>query len=398
MKLDDFDDFDEIESEEEEMDIVTQSEEDEEDEYDYVEAPKRRKKKGFGGVIAIIIVIIALAVLCVMAYSWVSKNLDKFLPGSTNAPVFTPGSAEIEGMVEDAYSEGYERGFTDASEEKERYYKNTILGGIRESLENGDSYVRSLRPYYPDQMLIVSGGTIKFVDIDKKLKMNNYTADNLKELKTGEFQYFDGLKKISHKGIDVSKHQGEIDWAAVKKEGVEFAIIRAAVRGYETGALLEDERFRENVEGALAQKIHVGIYVFSQAINEDEAIEEANMAINLVKDYKIDCPIVFDVEKVSASNGRMNKISVDERTQVTKAFCEKIKEAGYKPMIYFNLETAGCLINISELEDYDKWFAAYSTEFYYPYAYTVWQYASDGKIDGINGDVDLNISFEKIWF
>uniref|UniRef100_UPI0040575BDA glycoside hydrolase family 25 protein n=1 Tax=Acetatifactor sp. TaxID=1872090 RepID=UPI0040575BDA len=272
-----------------------------------------------------------------------------------------------------------------------------ILGGIKQSLQSGVSTVETLRAFYPDDLVLASGGQYHFVPINDALKQNEYADTNLNILENGEFQYVENGQVVSHKGIDVSKHQGDINWQKVAEDGVEFAFIRAALRGYGTGKLVEDERFEENIKGAISAGIKVGVYVYSQAITEEEVLEEANYILQLIAPYKIDCPVVFDVEMVSGDNGRMNNLTVEERTHLTALFCETIQNAGYKPMIYHNMEMGALKIDLTALEDYDKWFAYYNANFYYPYEYDVWQYSEKGRVNGIKGDVDMNISFVPLW-
>ena len=207
-------------------------------------------------------------------------------------------------------------------------------------------------------------------------------------------QYMQDGQVVSHKGIDVSKHQGNIDWTKVAADGVEFAFIRVGLRGYGTeGKLVEDEYFEQNVKGALQAGIKVGVYFYSQAITDEELLEEANLVLEKVKPYNIELPIVFDVEKVSGGKGRANELSVEERTRLTALFCQTIQDAGYKPMIYHNMEMGTLMLDLGQLEQYDKWFAYYNDDLYYPYAYKVWQYSEKGAVDGINEEVDLNIWF-----
>lgn len=271
-----------------------------------------------------------------------------------------------------------------------------VLSKLKQGLESGTDMLTLLRNLYPNEIVVASGGTYKFHPINKSLKMHDLHEENIKVSDTGEMQYTQDGNVVSHKGIDVSKFQGDIDWNAVKQDGVEYVFIRLGLRGYETGQIVEDEYFKKNIEGANAAGVAAGVYFFSQAVTEAEAVEEADYVLNLVKDYKLDCPIVYDVEKVANSNARMNKISREERTAVTIAFCERIKEAGYEPMIYANMEMFTQLVDITKLEAYEKWYAYYDASLYYPYDFTVWQYTEKGKVAGITGEVDMNISF-KDW-
>ena len=272
-----------------------------------------------------------------------------------------------------------------------------VLEGIKTALSQGTTTVETLRPYYPDDIVVVSGGRFHFVPINRELKMNQLDPANLNILESGEFQYLTDGQVTSHKGIDVSSHQGEIDWNLVAQDGVEFAIIRVGFRGYGAeGRLVVDEQFENNIKGAKAAGIKVGVYFFSQAINEEEVLEEANLVLENIAPYQLDCPVVYDVEKTSAA-GRMNEISVEERTNLTLLFCQTIENAGYTPMIYHNTEMGALMIDVAALEDYDKWYASYSDQMFYPYEYKIWQYSDKGRVQGINTNVDLNISFAPVW-
>lgn len=199
------------------------------------------------------------------------------------------------------------------------------------------------------------------------------------------------LKSQEQRGIDVSKWQGEINWSMVANAGIDFAIIRVGNRGSSTGVLIEDPYFKKNMEGAIAAGIKVGVYLYSQAITTAEAVEEASMALSLVKDYRLQLPIYFDTEKISG--GRANNLSVAERTAITKAFCETIRNAGYMPGIYSNYYWLRDQLNMSELERYSVWVAHYSGKCGYPGKYDMWQYTSSGSVPGIKGNVDMNISY-----
>ncbi len=192
-------------------------------------------------------------------------------------------------------------------------------------------------------------------------------------------------------GIDVSKWNGSIDWNAVKNSGVSYVIIRCGYRGSSTGALIEDPKFRSNIQGAKAAGLKVGVYFFSQAVNEVEAVEEASMALSLIKGYSLNYPVFLDVE---ASGGRGDGVSKDVRTAVCKAFCATIQNSGYSAGIYANKTWFTERINTGSLTGYKIWLAQYaSAPTYTTTRYDIWQYSSTGKVSGINGKVDMNISY-----
>ena len=272
-----------------------------------------------------------------------------------------------------------------------------LLDNIRTGISDGQTMLETLRPLYPEEMIVASGGQYHFVPINRSLRQSQLLQENVNVLESGEIQYMSGEEVISHKGIDVSKHQGDINWTEVAQDGVEFAFIRVASRGYGTGKLVEDNYFDQNVQGAQAAGIKTGVYIYSQAITEEEVLEEANLVLQKIAPYQLECPIVFDVERVSGANGRMNNITLEERTNLALLFCQTIEAAGYKPMIYHNTEMGAMMIDIAALEDYDKWFASYSETLYYPYEYKVWQYSQKGRVAGVKTEVDLNICVEPVW-
>ncbi len=192
-------------------------------------------------------------------------------------------------------------------------------------------------------------------------------------------------------GIDVSKWNGNIDWNRVKNSGVNFVIIRCGYRGSSAGALIEDPKFKANIQGAQKAGLRVGVYFFTQAVNEVEAVEEASMVINQIKGYGISMPVYLDVE---ASNGRGDTISASQRTANIRAFCGTIQNAGYKAGVYGNKTWLSKYINTSQLTAYKIWLAQYAASpSYTATRYDMWQYTSKGSIPGISGNVDLNILY-----
>lgn len=191
-------------------------------------------------------------------------------------------------------------------------------------------------------------------------------------------------------GIDVSRHNGNIDWNAVKASGVDFVIIRCGYRGSSSGVLIEDQNFRTNIKGATAAGLKVGVYVFSQAVNEVEAVKEASLAVSLVKGYNLTYPIFIDTE---SSGGRADKIDKATRTAIVNAFCQTVTSAGYKAGIYASKSWYEDKLNMGAIGNYKIWLAQYQPKPTYNGRYEMWQYSSKGKISGINGNVDLNYSY-----
>ncbi len=196
-------------------------------------------------------------------------------------------------------------------------------------------------------------------------------------------------------GIDVSKWNKEIDWQAVKEAGVEFAIIRCGYRGASSGALVIDPMYEENIKGAIAAEIPVGVYFFTQAINEVEAVEEASMVIRLIEDYDVDYPVFLDSES-AGGDGRADGLDVEERTEIHKAFLETISSAGYETGIYASKNWLNGQLDMTEVSEYRTWLAEYADVPTYAEYYHMWQNTSKGTVDGIDTYVDLNLCYMNI--
>ena len=197
------------------------------------------------------------------------------------------------------------------------------------------------------------------------------------------------------KGIDVSKWQGNIDWKKVKASGIDYAIIRVGYRGYGSGALVEDPYFRQNIEGATKSGLKVGVYFFSQAITTAEAVEEASMAINAVKGYKLHYPIYFDTELATTnSTGRADNLGSGQRTDIANAFCQTVQNSGYRAGVYASKSWFQYRINYSTLSKYDIWLAHYTSATDFAYRYDMWQYTGTGSCPGVSGGVDLNWAYK----
>lgn len=216
--------------------------------------------------------------------------------------------------------------------------------------------------------------------------------DALSDADKSEIKKLQASTGNSKVGIDVSKWNGDIDWDKVKNAGVEFAIVRAGYRGSVTGSLVQDPYFEANMKGTAAAGVPAGIYFFTQAVNEVEAVEEASMVLKLIKEYKLDYPIFIDTEG-AGGNGRADGLDVETRTLVCEAFCRTIENAGYRAGVYGSRNWYNNRLETKRLENYCIWLAEYRSVPIYQGYYQMWQYTSKGKVSGIKGNVDMNISY-----
>lgn len=207
------------------------------------------------------------------------------------------------------------------------------------------------------------------------------------------------------KGIDVSRHQGKIDWEKVAAGGIHFAIIRVGYRGLSSGILTEDPYFRDNIEGAIANGIDVGAYIYCTSINEKEAAEEADFLLKRIKPYNLTMPVCFDYEGFSNSDNRNYGMSKEQITANCKAFQNIMKANGYTCLLYGSRAYLPKKFDLAELEDY-LWVARYAgkdtvldDEKYFPTIegyndrIAIWQYANNGTVAGISGKVDLDYMY-----
>ena len=199
-------------------------------------------------------------------------------------------------------------------------------------------------------------------------------------------------KQDSYPGIDVSAFQGNIDWQQVAKSGVKFAIIRLGYRGYgKAGRMVEDEYAKANLKGARDAGIAIGAYFFSQALSLKEVDEEIEFMLKILGDTKLDMPIILDWEQVGVEGARTEVMDARTLTDMQLHFCGIMEEKGYQPMVYFNWSQSKRLLYLNELEAYPFWLALYQDRMTYPYRVEMWQYTDQGRVPGIQGNVDINV-------
>lgn len=238
----------------------------------------------------------------------------------------------------------------------------------------------------------------EFYKIVKEVPRNNYETDNF-HMDEGDstlmYYYGNDGSVASSLAVDVSSYQTELDWELLRQAGVTIAFIRVGYRGYGAeGKLKEDEMFRTHIEGAKAAGMRVGIYFYSQALNYDEGVAEAQFAMSVASGYSLDMPIVIDTEELNVEGARTADLSVDARTDAVVGFCETVKNAGYTPMIYSNRNWFIQQLDLTRLGEYKFWLAQYANQPDFPYVYSGWQYTGNGTIAGLGQEIDINVWLE----
>lgn len=227
-----------------------------------------------------------------------------------------------------------------------------------------------------------------------QIAKNPYIFENF-ILEDGYMTYTDeNGEKISHLGIDLSYHNQMVDWDKLAESGIEFVMLRCGYRGYTEGGLVKDEKFEEYAAEANRVGINLGVYFYTQSITVEEAVQEAEYVLDLIKDYNISYPVALDTEYLDDDKARTNKneISRELRSEMAIAFCERIKEEGYYPMIYSNENWMRRNMDLEMLNQYDFWAAQFLEQNDFLYDFTIWQYTDKGSIPGISENVDLDIS------
>lgn len=229
------------------------------------------------------------------------------------------------------------------------------------------------------------GAKPEYVSINAVIPKNDLIEENF-SMKDGRLIYSQGGRNVSHFGIDVSKYNGTISWNKVKKDGVEFALIRVGARGYSSGNIILDENFQANLKGCNENKIDVGAYFFSQAITTNEAVEEANYCVAALGGTKIRYPVIFDSESILNDNYRTENLTAEELTSIFKAFADTVKLYGYTPMVAASKEQLAKHFDLQSMSGYDVWLLDEGEKTEYPYRYCIRQYNSEGKIEGISSN------------
>lgn len=286
-------------------------------------------------------------------------------------------------------------------EEAAHSAKAELLGDIQTRMENGDTTLTLLENLFPDKIVTADKGRYYFFDINDNLAKNEFDYTDFvypvlneeTDEYEGDVELIRGSEVTTRKGIDVSRFQGDIDWKKVANDGIDFAYIRLGYRGYESGKIVTDDTYEYNIEEAHAAGIDTGVYFFTEAVSEREAIEEADYVLENLRGYEVDLPIVIDVEESASSESRTKDLTKEERTDIVMAFCERIKDAGHDVMIYGNTKSFMLMMDMEKLENYDKWFAYYKYPLRFPYKMKMWQYTSSGTVDGVEGGVDINLAF-----
>ena len=288
--------------------------------------------------------------------------------------------------------------YTDAQIDKIRYSsaineRNRMLLDIQSSFESGNSTISMLRDLFPDDLVVMWEGRYYFYPVNRNLEMNVFDETDFSLGEHGFMEYIgeNDAVSVSH-GIDVSSLNGEIDWQKVAEDGIAFTMLRAACRDSDD-ELIADERFAENLSGAKAAGLRTGCYVDLDVDTKEAAENLADFVLSnpAMSQQEKGAPIAVR-EQIPDHTSSLSGQTREEWTQSVIAFCSKVKKAGFAPVIYANTAAFNMLLKMDELTEYDKWLADYGDYLYFPYKFSCWQYSIQGTVEGIEGDVALDLS------
>ncbi len=266
-----------------------------------------------------------------------------------------------------------------------------VMAGIALALVLRNGGEAELPPAAPEEPVTFRFGGMVLTPVEG-MPLNPYDKDAFGLDEKGRVTYAQDGRRAKT-GIDVSTHQKDIDWPAVAADGIDFAILRLGHRGYTEGGLFLDEAFEKNLQGALDAGLEVGVYFFSQAVTPREAEEEAEYVLDVLDGQALAFPVAFDWESIPGDDARTDGLDGEGMTRCAAAFCRRIEAGGYRPAVYFN-QTQGYLrYDLRELTKYDLWLAEYDTVPDFYYHFDLWQYSHTGRVDGIQGDVDMDLAF-----
>lgn len=290
----------------------------------------------------------------------------------------------LSGCQKDYYGKG--QPFTMSTSQLPGYHNDDIAA------MSADNYERFMQASYI--RVIDKFGEQRKIKISANIKRHEWDFSNLNNGSIfKEYVENDGTtKKV---GIDVSEHQGLIDWTVVSGY-IDFAFIRLGYRGYTGGNIALDRYYSSNMQGAIANGVPIGVYFFSQATTYEEGVEEANFVLSQLGDYGLAYPVVLDREDPMQEDARTNNLSMEEHTQAALGFLDTIAESGHRVMVYTNKTYYALYLDLERIYQYPIWYAQYADEPDWPYEFSIWQYTESGEIPGISGAVDLNLEMMPI--
>lgn len=337
--------------------------------------------------------IIGILAVLVIVFVFNADNIKK--SGSGSAASATP-SVSLSEPVSSASEDDFVLSYSTLHPEDLDFYQ--MYPEVSESVSVSEEVEQEVEEDDPatdgkHTLITYDDGKEEWVSISKYITKNIYDYTNLTD-QDGIKEYTYNGRKISSFGVDISKDQDYIDFNKLKKAGADFVMIRVGARGYASGQLMIDDYFEDNLRRASNAGLDIGVYFLSQAITEEEAVEEAELVLEKLGSEKLLYPIAFVMEYAEGETARVEALGKSEKTTIARAFLKKIDEAGYKAVIYGKKAWLMKYLELNKIvADFDVWLCEETDIPTYPYEFTMWQYNKRGRIDGIKGEVGFNLCF-----
>lgn len=367
--------------------------------------PDEQEERGSGAAVMGSIAVVSVLILIILAVVFMSnspkknsgrKNLQaEASPTPAEETVeFAEGAGDIESLYRENKLRSEDLDFWDLYED--RFPGTEVVAPTEEpESEPAPSHEPTEEELAGDgKHILVSyrDGTQEWLEISEEIPLHDYDFTRMKSV-NGKMAYYEGNKRISRLGVELSEENGEVNFEALKEAGIDFVMLRAGTRGYETGLLTLDESFTSNLEKAEKAGLDIGVYFSSQAVTEQEAVQEAERMLASLASHRIAYPVAFRMDSVENDTSRTDILDKEERTKIADAFLGEVERAGYSAAIYGSKEWLLTQIQDRELKDRDIWLSEQEPIPEYPYQFKMWEYAVGEKIAGVSGVVNYTISF-----
>ncbi|MDE7446019.1 MAG: hypothetical protein K2N15_10025 [Lachnospiraceae bacterium] len=369
-----------------------------------MQLPEEQDERGMGTPVIYTIAAVSVFILIILAVVLVSNTRHggsgsarntQATPSPTpqRAAEFAPGQEDIETLYNEHKLRSEDLDFWDMYQDEEMQPIDVVPTASPSPEPTHEPTEEELASDGKHVKVTHRDGTEEWMEISKSIPLYTYDFTNIK-ISNGKMAYYQDGEKISWLGVDLSKNNGEIDFEALKNAGVDFVMLRLGSRGYETGLVTLDENFVSNITKAQSAGLEVGVYFFSQAVNEEEAAEEAEFVISNLVPYRISYPVAFDMEYISNDDSRIDTLDEEQKTKIAEAFLSRIEREGYRPILYGSKNwLLGELMPDKLLKKYDVWLNDQASIPDYPYQFKMWKYSASQKVDGVGGTASYTISF-----
>lgn len=365
--------------------------------------PDEQEDRGSGASVIGSIALVSFLILAVLAVVFIS-NRPKNNTGRNNLQAkatptpqeetveFAEGESDIESLYRENKLRSEDLEFWDMYKEKD-LGPEVIIPTPSPSPESPAGLTEEEMAQDGNHILVsYKDGSEEWIKINEEIPRQDYDFTRMKSV-NGKMTYYEGNKRLSRLGIELSEENGDVDFAALKESGIDFVMLRAGARGYETGLLAADKNFASNLGKAETAGLDIGVYFSSQAVTTQEAVQEAELVLKELTSHRITYPVAFRMDSIANDTSRTDVLDAKERTEIAEAFLYEVEKAGYSVAVYGTKEWLLTDIEESILKERDIWLSEQVPIPEYPYQFKMWEYEGGQEAAGVKGDVNYTISF-----